>query len=152
VAYCLFLAAAGGVWRTSLQGSEFLFFFIGNPFHRRLVVSLKRLLSFSRTIETAPPIDHKLCHLSYDRQGAWAKHRFAAVLLAAMWLHTSSTNRITSMLFGRPTTRPWEKLPCRISASDRDGRSDPIARCAHCCSTIAERRSDSTTGCGRVLS
>src|SRR6516225_2148404 len=55
-------------------------------------------------------------------------------------------------LFGRPTTRRWEKLPCRISASDRDGRSDPIARCAHCYNTIAERRSDSTTGCGRVLS
>jgi hypothetical protein len=52
----------------------------------------------------------------------------------------------------RPTTRQWKKLPCRISASDRNGRSGPIGRCALCYSTIAERRSDSTTGCGRVLS
>ena len=76
---------------------------------------------------------------------------------AIVWLDTSSTSHITSTLrpaswlFARPTTRQWEKLPCRISASDRDGRSDPIARCAHCYSTIAERRSDSTTGCGRAL-
>src|SRR6516225_9667164 len=55
-------------------------------------------------------------------------------------------------LFGRPTTRQWGKLPGRILALDRDGRSDPIARFALCHSTIAERRSGSTTGCGRVLS
>src|SRR5262249_31828542 len=55
-----------------------------------------------------------------------------------------------SRLFGRPTTRQWEKLPCRISALSRDGRNDPIVRCALCYSTIAERRSDSTTGFGRV--
>src|SRR5262249_11507500 len=55
-------------------------------------------------------------------------------------------------LFGRPTTKQWEKLPCRILALDRDGRSDPIARCALYYSTIAERRSGSTTEYGRVLS
>src|SRR5262249_6851442 len=77
---------------------------------------------------------------------------------AIVWLDTSSRSHFTSTLrpaswlFGRPTTRRWEKLPCRIAASDRDGRSDPIARCAHYYNTIAERRSDSTTGCGRVLS
>src|SRR5262249_38286259 len=35
-----------------------------------------------------------------------------------------------SRLFGRPTTRRWEKLPCRISALGRDGRNDPIVWCA----------------------
>src|SRR6516165_5752940 len=55
-------------------------------------------------------------------------------------------------LFGRPTTRQWEKLPCRILALARDDRSDPIVRCALCYNTIAERRSGSTTECGRVLS
>jgi hypothetical protein len=55
-------------------------------------------------------------------------------------------------LFGRATTRQWEKLLCRISASDRDGRSDPTVRCALCYSTIAERRSGSTTECDRALS
>src|SRR5215470_11715528 len=64
-------------------------------------------------------------------------------------------NDITSpplRLFGRPTTKQWEKLPCRILALDRDGRSDPIARCALYHGTIAERRSGSTTEYGRVLS
>src|SRR6516162_1306356 len=51
--------------------------------------------------------------------------------------------------FGHPTTRQWERLTYRISASDQDGQSDPIVRCALCYSTIAERRSGSTTGCGR---
>src|SRR5215471_17284854 len=55
-------------------------------------------------------------------------------------------------LFGRPTTRQWEKLPGRILALDLDGRSDPIVRCAFCYSTIAERRSGSTTECDRALS
>ena len=54
--------------------------------------------------------------------------------------------------FGHPTTRQWEKLTSRILASDRDGRSDPIVRCALCYSTIAERRSGSTTECDRALS
>jgi len=45
---------------------------------------------------------------------------------AAAGLHITSTLRPASRLFGRPTTRRWEKLPCRISASDRDSRSDPI--------------------------
>src|SRR6516164_6107325 len=55
-------------------------------------------------------------------------------------------------LSGRPTTRYREKLPCRISASDRDGRSDPIVRCVLYYSTIAERRNGSTTECDRALS
>jgi len=35
-----------------------------------------------------------------------------------------------------------------LSASDWAGRNDAIAQCALCYSIIAERRSDSTMGCG----
>ena len=80
------------------------------------------------------------------------RHRTSSIKRStARHAQTRTTNPLLR-LFGRPTTTQWEKLPCRISASDRVGRSDPIVRCALWYSTIAERRSDSTTECGRALS
>src|SRR5262249_10972724 len=86
------------------------------------------------------------------RTVGWPEFGSWGVIINIKFFKKTKQPRPALGVFWRPPNKKWEKLPCRILALDRGGRSDPIARCALYQSTIAERRSGSTTEYGRVLS